>query len=59
MSNVGKVFVDLSTDSYPRYAVGRTGFVILDTGDFVKYDSAFPGPEFFDNGAFIQCRVDW
>ncbi len=60
--NVGKVFQDISIDSYPIYAVGDTGFIHLSNagetvGSFIPYDSAFTGPEFFDNPVFIQCWV--
>lgn len=63
-SNVGRVFVDLSSEVYPTYAVGERGFIYLrnidgPVGDFIAYDSAFSGPEFFDHVSFIECRVDW
>lgn len=63
MSNVGRIFVDYKhgtqTGDYITYAVGKTGFLNLDTGDFTEYDSAFTGPEFFDNKAFIRVYVEW
>lgn len=50
---VGSVVVDRSLgDTSPRYAIGRGGFLTLDTGDFTPYDSAFPSPSFFDRSRF-------
>lgn len=36
------------------YLVGKTGFMHLGDGAFTPYDSAFPGPSFFEAEAFVQ-----
>ena len=36
------------------YLVGKTGFMHLSDGAFTPYDSAFPGPSFFEAEAFVQ-----
>lgn len=41
----------------PHYAIGRTGFLDLHNGQWVPYDSEFPGPQFFDQPTFrvVNC----
>lgn len=51
-SLIGAIVRDTTVASYPRYAVGWSGFLCLGSGDFIPYDSAFPGPEFFMVDAF-------
>lgn len=55
MSNVGKLFTD-KTAAGTLYAVGRTGFIDLKSGDFIAYDSAFSS-ETFDHPAFVEIVV--
>jgi hypothetical protein len=59
--NVGRVFVDyrhlIDSGDFVAYAVGTTGFIDLSTGSFVQYDSAFNGPEYFNDPTFLQCYV--
>lgn len=55
---VGDTVIDASiSDTYgPRYLIGKAGFMNVETGDFVVYDSAFPGPEFFDKPEFVLAN---
>lgn len=57
MSNVGKLFVDTTTgDERRMYAVGRSGFIDMHNGDYIRYDSAF-SDETFDHSAFEEIVV--
>lgn len=57
MTNIGRIFSDASVDHMCVYAVGRDGFLDLVTGVFIQYDSAFSGPEFFDQEAFEEWHL--
>jgi hypothetical protein len=51
---VGAVVRDSTvTDQVIRYAVGKDGFLDLQAGQFLRYDAAFPGPEYFAQDAFV------
>ena len=54
---IGKIVRDISSEVWPdawvpHYAIGRTGFLDLHNGQWMPYDSAFPGPEFFAGAEF-------
>lgn len=49
---IGKIVRDTSVSPAPRYAIGTGGFLCLDSGQYLPYDSAFPGPVFFTSPAF-------
>lgn len=48
---VGDIVIEPTTGR--RYAIGTGGFLDLSVGSFVTYDSAFPGPSFFDRPEFV------
>jgi hypothetical protein len=51
---VGTIVRDTTvTDQSIRYLVGEKGFMTLGTGDFTPYDSAFNGPAYFTQDAFV------
>lgn len=54
---IGTIVRDVSSEVWPdawvpHYAIGKTGFLDLHNGQWVPYDSAFPGPAYFDQPAF-------
>lgn len=59
---IGKIVRDVSSEVWPdawvpHYAIGKTGFLDLHNGQWVPYDSAFPGPSYFDQPAFRVIGV--
>ena len=50
---IGKIVRDTTVvGAAGTYAIGATGFMCLADGTFLRYDSAFPGPEYFTNPVF-------
>ncbi len=54
--NWGKLFKDITVQSKPIYAVGRTGFIDMSNGEFIAYDDTF-SEEFFDNSGFVEVGI--
>lgn len=54
---IGAIVRDVSSEVWPdawvpHYAIGKTGFLDLHNGQWMPYDSAFPGPGFFAGPEF-------